>query len=298
MAPEHELFNKPRKVSLTFEERETPKHYKHYADGAALGPRLQVWKVQNRKFPAVDPGLVSEPSNFDSAPDAEIIASGLNSKGPRSVAIGRHGNFLLWGFSGGPADMTPQARDVFVNAVCYAHKFDRQPPLARRTGWTRGRGWALVQARRAESEDDETFRRSYPAALREQFGRDGAKYERYYRENLEYLTLEVDEFKLKLGHVPQPLTALAFRFLVDEDVKKLGVSNRSLALLERCVRMLEEGKDTDLAMRVLRRYTSESFDNAAGWRAWLEKNRDRLFFTDIGGYCWITAPRPLTRGAP
>jgi len=39
------------------------------------------------------------------------------------VAIGRHGNFLHWGFAALSDDMTDEARDVFANAVVYIAGF-------------------------------------------------------------------------------------------------------------------------------------------------------------------------------
>jgi hypothetical protein len=295
LAPDHELFNTPFKVNLTFEDRETPKQYRAYAEGASLGERIKVWKVQNRSFPKIDPGLVSDPYNFDSVPDAENIASGINSRGPRSVAIGRHGNFLLWGFSAGPSDMTPEAQQVFVNAICYIRKFDHQPPLVRRKGWTKGRGYALLQPRWIKNEPDESFVRTYPAELRERFGRDGEKYRAYYADNLAYLTLEIEDFKLSRAGSSETLDAMAMRFSVDEDAKSLGIPNNDVALLRRCVEMLEQNDRTDLARRILMRYTPEKFTRPADWRQWLDQHHDRLFFSDIGGYRFVIAPRTIPR---
>ena len=49
-----------------------------------------------------------------------------------AVAIGRHGNFLHWGFAASPDDMTEEARDVFANAVVYIAGFAGQTPVARK----------------------------------------------------------------------------------------------------------------------------------------------------------------------
>ena len=144
MVPSHEVFRKPLKVDIQFEDHAVPANYRHYPGGDKLGQTMKVWKVQTKKFPEIDPGMVSDPYGFGDSPDAEVISAGLNSKGPDSVALGRHGNFFLWGFSASPADMTPEARKCFVNAVCYIKKFDGQKPLVRKTG--SGREWARVYA--------------------------------------------------------------------------------------------------------------------------------------------------------
>jgi len=79
-------------------------------------------------------------------------------------------------------------------------------------------------------------------------------------------------------------------FAVDEDAKAVGPSNRSVEMLARCVRMLEQKRQPELAFRLLKRYTQEKFDTAGQWRAWLDANRGRLFFSDVGGYKFFVAP--------
>ena len=64
-------------------------------------------------------GMVSRPGGFEDSPEAEIISGGVSGKTWDAVAIGRHGNFLHWGFAASPDDMTGEARDVFANAVVY-----------------------------------------------------------------------------------------------------------------------------------------------------------------------------------
>jgi len=126
--PSHEIFNKPLKVTGTFRELPTPENYDKLARGEKVEKTIKVWQVQTKKFPEIDPGLVSNPDGFAGSLDAERISSGLNSKGPDSVALARHGNFFLWGFSASPRDMTPEARNCFINSVCYIKKFDGQKP--------------------------------------------------------------------------------------------------------------------------------------------------------------------------
>ncbi len=80
--------------------------------------------------------------------------------------------------------------------------------------------------------------------------------------------------------------------MVDEDVKALGLSNRKIELLETCISMLERNDRRELATRILERYTTEHFSSAQEWRAWLNTNRGRLFFTDVGGFKFMVAPQP------
>ena len=49
------------------------------------------------------------------------------------VALGRHGNYFLWGFAAPPSEMTPEGRNCFLNAVHYIKQFDGQKPVVRKT---------------------------------------------------------------------------------------------------------------------------------------------------------------------
>ena len=310
MVPSHAVFHTPLKVNLEFEDVATPENYLSavWAGEKKLGKTIKVWRVQTKKFPQVDPGLVSNPYGFADSPDAEVISSGLNSKGPESVALARHANFFLWGFSASPKDMTPEARKCFVNAVCYIKKFDGQRPIVRKVGrgYTRqGALWEAYYLRHVfdeaafKSELPESLRNDaqkyaryraaamrmvdgcYPKELRRAFGNDPEKYIAWTKENLEYLRFEGDDAKT----------------VIDPDVKRLGLSNRKIELLYRCVAMLKRGEDPDLALRILKRYTTEDFVTARDWESWLGANRDRLFFTEIGGFKWVVAPKSMVAAA-
>jgi len=270
----HDIFQTPFKINLQLEDRPVPTGYRHYPGGDELGSTIKVWKVQTRMFPVLDPGLVSDPYGFADSPDAEIISAGLNGKGPDSVALGRQGNYFLWGFSASPTDLTPEGRKCLVNSVCYIKRFEGQKPLVKKTG--NAREWILVDASWVELYyDQDLYTKLFSEDVRKRFGKDFGKYLPYYKENLEYL---------------QPWGE---SFAVDEDVKGLGLSNRKVELLDTCVSMLEQGDRPDLARRVLERYTTERFPDAAGWRTWLKANRRRLFFTDSGGFKFLVAPESL-----
>ena len=82
-------------------------------------------------------------------------------------------------------------------------------------------------------------------------------------------------------------------FVVDEDAKAIKSSNRRIETLDRCVSMLEKSDRPELALRLLKRYTDESFDTPGQWRGWLDKNRSRMFFSDVGGYKFFLDTRPV-----
>lgn len=271
-APKHEIFSRPLEVKIETEERPTPENYRQYPEGAALGAKMAVWKVQTRSFPDVDPGLVSDGYGFEDSPDAEKITGGVNSKGSESVAIGRHGNFFLWGFSGSPTEMTPEARKCFVNSVCYIRRFDGRAPLARKE--SRSRRWAAAYANYLKDPQlkgsAEYLLKLFPKEARAAAGDDPEKLAAFVAENLECLTLDGQG-----------------KILVDADAKTLGISNRDVRLLDRCVELLQKEGEAERARRLLKRYTGLAFEEPAKWKEWLEANRPRLFFTDLGGYRFV-----------
>jgi hypothetical protein len=318
LASDHPLFRTPLEVNLELAEMPTPEGYQDLTIDSSLGATMQVWQVQTKNPPDVDQGVVSSLYGFADSPDAEVFAHGIAMKGPDSLALGRHANYFLWGFSAPPSAMTPAARRLFVNTVAYMRKFDGQSPLVRRT--STAREWAIRYGMAPRTFNEETRRRTertlrealpqvlsllpsevrdnpeayiakqmamhkaselvylqqvIPKPLYDEFGLDSDKYVAYYRENLEYLWPDPDD---------------AEKFAVDDDAKTVGPSNRRPEMLERCVAMLQSNDRPELATRLLKRYTSEDIATAAQWRTWLDANKSRLFFSDVGGYKFFVGP--------
>ena len=320
VAIEHPIFQSPLKVNPLIEEVPTRDGFDAMTINAPIGPTMKVWRVQSEKYRQV--GLVSSLYGFDDSPDAEVIAQGIAGKGPDTVSLARHANFFLWGYSAPPAIMMPAAQRLFVNAICYIHKYDGAVPLVRAT--SRSREWAIrysSMARpvsdEARQKQDEAYREFWtklleknperlpgeykenvaafiedrikslhesesrgmelylPKELREQFGKDAEKYRKYYEENLEYV---------------RPAGGDAAWFVVDEEAKEIGPSNRKIELLDRCVAMLERNDHPDLALRILKRYTNTDCESVEQWQAWLNANRSQLFFSDVGGYKFFVGP--------
>jgi hypothetical protein len=99
---------------------------------------------------------------------------------------------------------------------------------------------------------------------------------------------------------PKPPTATnqsrpASRGDVDGGLK-LGVSNRSRELLEKCVAMVEKDEQPELAQLVLQRYTGEQNIGSAARRQWLEKEGDELRFDEAAGV--FARPVEFSDGTP
>jgi len=271
VALQHPIFQTPYPVDPTFVETKTPQSYRNYPAGQNLPSTLRTWKVQTKDYPEIDVGLVSSPTGFNE-PDSEVISSGLNSKGPESVAIARHGNFFFWGFFAQPEHMTEEARKVFANSVAYITRFDGQRPVSKRLNMSRD---DLAQYFVWAKNSPAILRRAFGNDLVAQFDGDVAGLEKHVEENLGYM---------------QAISRREIR--IDKDAKAVGIANNDVAMLQHCINHFESTNQikADRAKRLLERYTNESFATTGQWQRWLDTNRDRLFFSDIGGFKWYVMP--------
>jgi hypothetical protein len=284
---DHDIFKAPHAIEPTFQQRKTPANYFSYPEGKGMSETLPVWLVQTVDYsaPWIDAGIVSTPYGFEDSPDCEIISGGINSKGPESIALARQANLFLWGFFAPPSQLTDEARRVFVNAVCYIDRFDGHRPLVKRKAQARDAAANYVAF--AETYPEHAQRMlgmTFSSGLVANYGTDLSRYRAFLEENLEYLL----GYEEAVGEGEMQFMARKVR--LDEDAKALGVSNRSLELLERCIALLEKGERVELAWRVLERYTDHAFQTPQQWSDWLSEHRDRLFFTDVGGYKWMVNP--------
>jgi hypothetical protein len=279
----HPVFSTPNKVKVALEYRPTPPNYRLYFDGRTLPDKLPMLRMQKEGYidgKGYPPGLVSGGHGFEDADDAEIIANGVNAKSKDSVALGRHGNFFHWGFSASPPDMTDEARLLFINAVHYIANFKGQRPYSKRPYRSNTREMAVDMAYMqslAKAGVSLNVSVASMAAPAESSAKPAPP-----------LSAEV---LANVANLPYLYPAGDRGFEVDEDVRSLAVSNRDPQLLELCVAMLESGLDTGKASRILTRYTGEDFKSPQQWRQWLERSRDKLYFSDLDGYRFHVAPR-------
>ena len=88
---DHPIFRAPLHPEIVLDQTVTPGGYGHWERDQPA--KLATWKVQDGNVgTTVDYGLVSNPYGFEDSPDVEWISSGINSKGPKSMALGRQGN--------------------------------------------------------------------------------------------------------------------------------------------------------------------------------------------------------------
>ncbi len=267
----HEVYQKPFKVEPDFEFLDTPANYRdrHLGD-ENLPDKMKVWRVQNTG--KTSGSVVARSYGFADSPDAEVLARGFNhGKEYGAVGVGRHGNFLQWGYSAAPSKMTDAGKKFFLNCVCYIKRFDGKAPLVRTTSSHRLDALRLA-ALINRIKDKEFFSGTFSSDLMEKYQGDPNGLVQYYKNDFQLI------YRDKV-------------YRIDEELKSLDInSNRSVDALQRLIGLLQDKTRADAARQLLARYTKESFASAEQWQRWLTANRERIFFSDVGGYKFFVAP--------
>ena len=271
---QREVYRTPFVVEPPVESWKTPNNYQSNFPGPGKLPdTMKVWLVQ--KTDKAFGSVVARGTGFTDSPDAEILALGFNTaKSFGDVGIGRQGNFLQWGYSAPPSQMTESGRKLFLNCIAYIHRFDGKAPLVRRQSSSRIDAVRIAAfINRISGEQKKFFLGQYPEKLYEKYGHDPNGLMQYYRENLEWV------YRDRV-------------FEVDEELKGLGIdSNRKIESLQRLIELLDDAQRAATAKKLLTRYADHSFETSQQGRQWLEENKDHIYFTDVGGYKFKVVPQ-------
>lgn len=325
---DHPIFQGPLPVDMKYERRIAPSSAISGVEGVTTPGVMDMWRVQTEGYreggrERYRQGLVAFGDGFEENGDAERIAGGVSDKYRNAVAIGRHGNFFMWGFAADPSYMTETAQRVFVNAICYISKFGGKVPVTRKyeNGYvTRDK----LRGQLALFERD-TFERHVSAR-------------NAYNEKLMELKQEVENLNAAGKEVPGDLMGQAwpqplkikgyeeyldgylkrereragcsdageyraylqenmdyfyggtgnFSFRVDKDLKQLGIAVGDAKVLDKAIGLLGGSPDErEMGERLLARYAAEEFSGAADWKAWLDEARGRLVFSESCGYKFV-----------
>ncbi len=259
------MYRTPLAVRPPFEFRATPPTYRETYPGPGPVPgQIKVWRVQDRPVG----NAVIRLSGFRDSPDTEVVVAGFNlAKEYGAAGIGRQGNFLQWGYGDPPTQMTEAGRRLFINCIHYIHRFDGKAPLVRRQASDRHGVLSMASNIPYVSENQKQFNlRSFPEDLWEKYRTNPEGLAAYYQANLELVYYDGV-------------------YRVDEELKSLGLdSNRKVETLERLFELRKDENHRDLVRRLLTRYLSgsSSYDFRNG--------RDRIFFSDVGGYKFKVVP--------
>jgi hypothetical protein len=308
MRLDHAIFHAPLQPKLALGSIAAPEGYNDWEK--ELPAKFDVWRVQEGDLgKSIDYGMVSNPYGFEDSPDTEYISSGVNSKGPKSMALGRHGNWFLWGFAGDPTQMTDAARQVFLNSICWMKQFDGQAPLVthssneRQSAPHRDEALVHVQFLRAYGKDKSMqsyLQGQFPAALWERTKGDPDAIEEFFQDNVEWLRSArvklVGERNTADG-TPEKYDYVMDVLDADPILADAAVSNRKPEFFEYFTDLLgERGPDDATVKELADRYLpNEAPRTEETFPKWLASVRDRLYFSDVYGYRWYVAPTPLAK---
>lgn len=235
---------------------------------------------QQGDYPGV---VVINFGDFDDVPGLEIISDGVSTTTLGSIAIGRQGRFLLWGFTADPEGLTPVGRELFLSSVRYLFRkrASKTIPFACHTRhYLKFRCDSVLETIREKSPRAEDIRKAFeeilkPAARAEVQKLKPEEYGRWLEENFAYI-------------VGDPSSASRHKevYDVDADARALRTPNNKLESLKTWVGLLN-GDEGARARRCLDRYVG---DVEGGWAAWLEKNAARILFCDSAGFKFIEDP--------
>jgi mRNA-degrading endonuclease HigB of HigAB toxin-antitoxin module len=274
--PKHEVFEKPFRVQPVYENWQTPDNYRRFPGGEKLPDKVKVWRIQKTSEQpggGTRPyGVVSRSWGYNDSPDAEVLVPGYNTgKENGAVGVGRHGNFLQWGFSAPPSKMTDPGRSFFLNSISYIAKFDGKGPLIRMQSSHRFEPVRLAKAM-TFIEQKSFFSGTFSPEMLEKYWTNPDGLMKYFQDDYELIYR--DEV-----------------FLIDRELQSLGIeSNRKVETLEKLIALLQDREKAKTAEKLLSRYALESFETPEEWRTWFAKNRDRIYFSDIGGYKFRVIP--------
>ena len=115
----------------------------------------------------------------------------------------------------------------------------------------------------------EDFLKQYEPVLFPKFKLNLQEYKKYYKKYLDYMR---PDYK----NIMTPI--------VDMDCYNFGVSFKDIKFLPTCIKALNDTSKKEVALKLLKRYTNESFDNKKDWKKWYMKNKSRLFFCETSGF--------------
>ena len=328
MQAKNAIFKGPYKVKITTENRPTPAGAKEYAEMCQqkLPNMLPMWKVQNKDYgntKGYKVGMVTRQWGYLDSPDAEIISGGESAKSYGAIAIGRHANFLHWGFSASPADMTEEAKPVFLNAVIYINKFKGHHIIARKLNEGIATRSTVDEHKYTVSKENyDAYKESIEAFNKENkhmadslkkvvaAGKKIGEMEQMYMqmaENPQPVPSYIDYVKERAGKLYEKFGTDVDAYVkyytenrpyfygdlngydvtLDEDAKSLGIANNDKRILDKAITLWESNQDVEKAKRILYHYTLLRYENAKEWRNWYNKYQSKLFFTESGGWLWL-----------
>lgn len=276
----HTIFESPFSVKIEAEETQSPDNFLKYQPG--FPKTVPTFAIFTKK--SEEPGLVTSDHGFEDEPDAERILGGMNMKGPGYAAVARHGSFVMWGFHGDAENFTNTGRRLFLNSIAYAYAHRGEPVESLR----------LVSHRR-NLEDALTF---WPSFYKDSEGLrrmldgsfTGEEIPLELVKNPEAARKWYDERAPWLRQAPGTDYRAAYQLAVDAECKQLGIANNKPEFLHALGARLAKDPADALAILLINRYCPGVA--APDFAVWLATNREKLYFTETGGYVWRVRGTP------
>lgn len=295
---EHEIFQHPRQIDRKrVTSIPTPEDFQTEIKDSQI-PVLALVPDPQRKW---RPGWCTYAYDFDANPDVEFFAGGVNHKTPTAAALWRQGNLLHFGFEQSPLEMNEDGKNLLLNSIAYIQRFSEDRPIAITLSVfaepvARPRSYARRLMRYPDLKL-ETFKPLFVPAL-------WAKLSTMNREQLAEWFQKNEQFlHPEESHNVVPLNKTALKKMIqleiDEDLVALGVPFDSPEFFGKAIAWLQ----TDSARAARGRHLLESYarvgpknGTADQWKAWWQTNKDYLFASDTGDYCWYIDPLAKKRG--
>lgn len=276
----HEVFHSPNPVDLQASKNiDTPAPFKRAIDD----PQISVLPLVDDTSRQYRDGWCTYTYKHVQAPEMEVICGGVNAKTPKAAAIWRQGHLLHFGFEQSPAEMNENGRALLTNSICYIARFVDDRPIVR----TPSVFYANNVRVHFRGMVDRAFERT-GGELNNRLDyyldeRTRASHRGMSRDEL------VDWYRANRGFLHPDKRGM---LIVDHLAKEFGVAPDSAQFIPSAIaRWRAGGDEAHPAAQLLDRYVADGPGTTeatapADWQRWWQENRDYLFFTDPGGYCW------------
>lgn len=281
-------------LKLDWKEVSSPKDYigkKWRNHPEPIGAKIKAVSIHAKpskqgEYPGV---VVINFGDFDDVPGLEVISDGISTSTLGSIAIGRQGRFMLWGFTADPEGFTEDGRQLFINCVRYLYKVRNEKTVffnCHTRHYLKFRCDSVLEALQTGRRQDE-IKKAFEGLLKQSARSEvmklkAADYGKWLDENFAYI---IGDSSASSRHKEV--------YDVDQDARALKTPNNKLESLEAWIKMLSDGgKDKDKAKKCLDRYVDKSLQPARGdWNGWLEKNKSKIIFCDSVGFKFTLDPR-------
>jgi hypothetical protein len=284
---EHEIFKHPHRIDVQATKAvPVPAAWKKRGVSTA---EVQVLPLRDKPRRGMA-GWCTSGVDLEDSPEVEVMCGGINTKTPQHAGLWRQGNLMHFGFQETPSEFNATGRALLENAIVYIARFTEDRPIAvtpagfRNRKYPRSRHW-LRQALAQPTSTAKALARRFGKDLRSKVqGMADDEAKRWIRKNMGFLAADADGL-----------------LAVDADARALGIALDKPTFFLGALAAAKSEESARRALALLARRIPEGPGASAGaksWQAFLDAQRDYLFFTEPGGYVWHLDPLAQKRRIP